>query len=156
MRTRKMRIGFRIRFSMRTLLIATSVTAVIASYFAVVLPPRLKNKHAIDVLIIKHNGFCATDGSYGPRWMRAILPMSYTMGIHTLGFYSPAIDDSTIPEIENAIKSLPSTVRHLEFIGTNISTSGQEKLKSTFPDCNILVTPRITNAGPGTAVAPAR
>ena len=133
---------------MRTLLIAT---AAIATYFAVVFPPRLQNMHAIDVLISKHRAKFVPDGFHGPLWMRAMLNSKYTMGIDYLCYDSTEVDDSSIHEIALALRSLPSPVRHIEFRGTSVTASGLDELRSTLPACEITATAMIPPNGPGSS-----
>ena len=130
------------------MLIATSVTAALVAYSAYVFPPRLQNKHAIDVLVSKHRASFVPDGFHGPLWMRAILDSEYTMGIDYLCYNSPQVDDSSIDEITIALKSLPSPVRHIEFRGTKVTASGLEKLRSCLPACEITASAAAIRTGP--------
>ena len=143
-----MRRPHKLQVSLRTLLVATSVTAAIAAYFAFVFPPRLQNKHAIEVLVSKHRASFVPDGFHGPLWMRAMLDSEYTMGIDYLCYDSPQVNDSSIQEIAIALRSLPSPVRHIEFRGTNVTASGLEKLRSTMPACEITASGMTPLTGP--------
>ncbi len=129
-----MRSLFQLRFSKRAMWIATTIIAI---YIALVLPPRLKNKFAIDVLVFKHRASIFPDGFHGPLWMRAVLPGRYTMGLESLSYKSAAIDDSDIPEIVRAVRSLPTPLRRMVFCDTNVTATGFKSLRSELPNCEI-------------------